>query len=95
MSNFQYFQGVLGDFLEQLINFGEPRGQEHLAANLEKQMLQGAILTKSSETGYPMFSYQPQDWKDELPLMNASSMVSELDTGCPVSASHRPTRRCV
>ena len=75
---FPVLSGVLGDFLEQLLNLDQPRGQEHLAANLEKRMLEGAILTKNSETGYPMFSYQPQDWKDELPLMNTSSMVSEL-----------------
>ena len=76
---FPVLSGVLGDFLEQLINFGEPRGQEHLATNLERQILGGAIFTKNSETGYPMFSYQPQGWRGEdLPLMNTSSMVSEL-----------------
>ena len=27
---------------------------------------------------YPLFSYRPDGWKYDLPLMNASSMVSEL-----------------
>ena len=76
---FPVLSGVLGDFLEQLINFGEPRGQEDLAANLEKKMLGGAIHTKNSETGYPSFFYQQQEWRSEdIPLMNSSSMVSEL-----------------
>ena len=76
--SFPTLPGVLSDFLKQLLNLDEPKGQEDLAANLEQQMLGGAILTKNSETGYPLFSYQPQDWTEDLPLMNASSMVSEL-----------------
>ena len=74
--------GVLADFLEQLVGIGEPREQRsnkgNLAANLEQQILKGAIHSKNSETGYPMFSYQPQGWRGDLPLMNTSSMVSEL-----------------
>ena len=76
---FPTLSGILADFLEQLINFGEPRGQEDLAANLEQQILRGVIHSKNSETGYPMFSYQPRGWRGEdLPLINTSSMVSEL-----------------
>ena len=71
--------GVLADFLAQLIEFGEPRGQEDLAANIERQILRGEIRIENSEAGYPMFFYQPQGWRGEyLPLMNTSSMVSEL-----------------
>ena len=78
---FPTLSGILADFLEQLINFGEPRGQEDLAANIERQILGGTIHSKNSETGYPMFSYQPRGWRGEdLPLMNTSSMVSELAT---------------
>ena len=29
-------------------------------------------------TGYPTFTYRPRDWKKDLPLMQSSSMVSEL-----------------
>ena len=74
--------GVLADFLEQLVGIGELRGQrdnkENLAASLEQQILKGQIRSEASVTGYPMFSYQPQGWGEDLPLMNTSSMVSEL-----------------
>ena len=74
--------GVLADFLEQLVGLSEPRrrhtNKNNLAANLEQQILKGKIHSENSETGYPMFSYQPNDWKGDLPLMNSSSMVSEL-----------------
>ena len=75
--------GVLADFLEQLVGLGEPRRRQrsnkgNLAANLEQQILKGEIHSENSETGYPMFSYQPQEWREDLPLMNSSSMVSEL-----------------
>jgi len=74
--------GVLADFLENLVGLSEPRRQrnnkENLAVNLERQILKGAIHSDDSETGYPMFSYQPEGWREDLPLMNTSSMVSEL-----------------
>ena len=75
--------GVLADFLENLVELGDlPRrrrnNKENLAANLEQRILKGAIHSEDSVTGYPMFSYQPQGWGEDLPLMNASSMVSEL-----------------
>ena len=74
--------GVLADFLERLVGLGElPRRsnkKRNLAAGLEQRILSGEIRSKDSETGYPMFSYLPQGWRTELPLMNASSMVSEL-----------------
>ncbi len=74
--------GVLADFLENLVGLGEPRRRRdnkgNLATNLEQQILKGQIHSQNSETGYPMFSYQPQGWREDLPLMNVSSMVSEL-----------------
>lgn len=74
--------GVLADFLEQLVKLGEPRRRRNnkgnLAVDLEQQILSGEIQRKDSETGYPMFSYLPRGWHTDLPLMNASSMVSEL-----------------
>ncbi len=76
---FPTLSGVLTDFLQQLVDFDEPRGQVDLAAKLEREILGGTVQSKKSETGYPLFSYQPQDWTGEnLPLMNTSSMVSEL-----------------
>ena len=35
-------------------------------------------IDKSEVIDYPHFTYTPKGWKDSLPLMNASSMVSEL-----------------
>ena len=75
---FPTLPGVLSDFLKQLLNLDEPKGQEDLAANIERQILGGTIHSKNSETGYPMFTYEPQDGLEDLPLMNTSSMVTEL-----------------
>ena len=76
--------GVLADFLEQLVALGDSSGRrrrgrgENLAERLEKHILKGAIRKDNSETGYPIFSYRPAGWKQDLLLMNSSSMVSEL-----------------
>ena len=72
--------GVLADFLGQLVGLSErsTHVQGNLGKSIEQQILKGLIRNKDSETGYPMFSYQPQGWTEDLPLMNASSMVSEL-----------------
>lgn len=74
--------GVLADFLEHLIALdGRTRkGKlgEQLAQYLEKDILDGSVHTEHSETGYPSFTYLPKKWKQSLPLMNTSSMVSEL-----------------
>ncbi len=77
--------GVLADFLEQLINLDSHTYQGHwphrwndLGDQIEKSVLDGTVHIQRSETGYPRFTYRPEGWKDDLPLMNASSMVSEL-----------------
>ena len=75
--------GVLADFLEQLIELGDiPRRRSNLdsalAKRLEIEILGGAVRSERSETGYPSFYYRPDGWKGDLPLMNTSSMVSEL-----------------
>ena len=75
--------GVLADFLEQLIDLGRPRyphgkSQDH-GTRIEKAILGGSVRMERSEiTNYPHFAYRPDGWEDDLPLMNASSMVSEL-----------------
>ena len=76
--------GVLSDFLLQLLSLGndeslnrEARGTD-LSTNIEERMLLGTIQTDRSNRLYPIFSYMPHGWKKELPLMNSSSMVSEL-----------------
>ena len=57
--------------------FARPGGL--LAGKIEEAILGGAVRVDRSETiDYPYFSYQPKGWKNALPLMNASSMVSEL-----------------
>ena len=77
--------GVLADFLETLIELDDaPRGRRgspgrrYLARRLEEEILGGAVAIKASDTGYPSFHYRPDGWKSDLPLMNTSSMVSEL-----------------
>ena len=75
--------GVVADFIEQLLELGDlssrrERLNENLSRNLEKEILNGSIRAENSETGYPVFSYRPTGWQEDLPLMNTSSMVSEL-----------------
>lgn len=82
--------GVLADFLRQLIALGDRRGwrrrgwkrrgREALATKLERTILKGDVRHEESaeSESYPLFSYRPTGWKDSLPLMHASSMVSEL-----------------
>ena len=75
--------GVLGDFLEQLLGFGDSASSRskvswNLPQRLEQDILSGLVREEQSATGYPIFSYQPAGRKEEIPLMQASSMVSEL-----------------
>ena len=76
--------GVLADFLSELIAMSEKRRRTRrrmatdLAKRLEETILDGAVSLERSETGYPSFAYRPSGWKDDLPLMRTSSMVSEL-----------------
>ena len=75
--------GVLADFLEQLVTFRDPPWKERkhgwlLAATLEEEVLKGQVHESRSPAGYPVFSYRPVGRKEIIPLMQASSMVSEL-----------------
>ena len=76
--------GFLADFLQQLIELDRPmhRRREALhdvATRIEEAILGGSVLINRSEvTGYPHFAYRPDGWKNDLPLMYTSSMVSEL-----------------
>ena len=76
--------GVWADFLSQLLSIdgarfrksGQNRGDP--GAKIEK-MLSGEIgMERGEAAGYPHFFFRPDNWKTSLPLMNASSMVSEL-----------------
>jgi len=75
--------GVLADFLERLIRLGDlprrrSRGDVELSERLEREVLRGAIVLEESAIGYPEFYYRPEGWERDIPLMNSSSMVSEL-----------------
>lgn len=90
-SNIPVLSGVLADFLSQLIGLsgeqvrgwnrsahGHPQRSKKLASRIERDVLKGAVQMESAETGYPSFDFRPVGWSDPLPLMRASSMVSEL-----------------
>lgn len=73
--------GVLADFLEQLIGLGGRREgdvEKTLARQIERDILQGEVRMGETLVGYPEFFYRPEGWKDDLRLVNTSSMVSEL-----------------
>ena len=78
--------GVMADFLEQLIEIDEPtprepRHRDDHGAKIESTILRGTVeIDRAAMTGYPQFAYRPAGWKGNrrLPLMTASSMVSEL-----------------
>ena len=89
-ANVPMLSGVLTDFLTLLIGIGDKRRQRprrrkttgptepELAEPLEDGLLQGTVRMETSDTGYPRFAYRPKGWQHDLPLMRASSMVSEL-----------------
>ncbi len=75
--------GVHSDFLEGLVGLGSTTARSDnadlpLSARLEQEILRGEIGIESNPVGYPAFFYRPDGWQSDLPLMNASSMVSEL-----------------
>lgn len=71
--------GVLADFLEKLIDLPEARSRYgKIVEVMESDLLGGSVESTKSDAGYPSFSYLPSGWTNGLPLMNASSMVSEL-----------------
>ena len=78
--------GVLADFLQQLIELNRPPYPRHkprhdLSTQIEQAILDGSVRIQGlGLIDYPSFTYLPKGWKqeDDLPLMNASSMVSEL-----------------
>ena len=77
--------GVLADFLNELIAIGgdyppsrRRKGASELATPFERNLLQGAVLLRRNQANYPSFTYRPEDWDEDMPLMRTSSMVSEL-----------------
>ena len=81
--------GALADFLRQLMQIDQVphhTGHEtrHAAAHdvsrpIEQKILHGAVgIERSALINYPHFTYRPDGWKEDLPLLHASSMVSDL-----------------
>ncbi|MXY53201.1 MAG: AAA family ATPase [Gammaproteobacteria bacterium] len=78
--------GVMADFLDVLVSHvsqlnrwpGRSEGTPELAEGIEQRVLNGRVQVNAGEVGYPAFSYRPSGWRQDLPLMRASSMVSEL-----------------
>ncbi len=73
--------GVLADFLEKLIKIepylkSQPKS-ERLSSEIENRILGGKVKIRR-EFNYPSFVFRPNSWKDELALLNSSSMISEL-----------------
>ena len=76
--------GVLADFLNELITIGgdyprrRRKGMSAFATLLERNLLQGAVRLRRNQANYPSFTYHPEGWDEDLPLMRTSSMISEL-----------------
>ena len=81
--------GVLSDFLQELIALGrgqnrrrrvsKPEHRHNMDEQIEASILDGSVhIDRSGIVGYPHFLYRPKGWKDDLPLIHASSMVSEI-----------------
>ena len=76
--------GVLGDFMEEIVFLASEivppkRGvRDDLALQLENALIGGEIRVDRTQIDYPSLIYRPHAWTRDLPLMNASSMISEL-----------------
>ncbi len=83
--------GVLGDFLNQLGEMSardresstlgsrhKEAGTEANAGSLERAVLKGAVELHDVGSGSARFDFRPNGWSDTLPLIHASSMISEL-----------------
>ena len=78
-SNTPMLSGGLADFLEHLVQMPVERSQQYgHAERLEQRILRGIIRAERTASDYNEFFYRPKGWKSDLPLMRASSMVSEL-----------------
>ena len=86
-SSIPTLSGILSDFLRKLISLAEKQkldqkpkelyGSE-FAENIERRVLDGRVAVEGGDINYPRFSWRPRRWDRALPLLNVSSMVSEL-----------------
>lgn len=74
--------GVKVDFLRQLLGLARLDSQTRNSSpsEIEEEILKGLIFINTvEEVQFPRFSYKPTNWiGQDLPLKNASSMVSEV-----------------
>ena len=76
------FSGMIGDFLEQIVQYKERKGSSKIsrvAKQLETELLEGKIEVKRAmPEAYPEFLYRPEQAKEGLRMSHSSAMVSEL-----------------
>ena len=77
--------GLMALFLELLTGLDKQETRQNheisksLSEGIENSILGGKVRNRNSVSiDYPRLAYIPNGWYDELSLMNASSMVSEL-----------------
>ena len=77
------FSGMIGDFLEQIVNYKERDGSSkeisRVAEQLETELLEGKIeIKRPTPKAYPEFLYRPNQAEEALRMSHSSAMVSEL-----------------
>ena len=77
------FSGMIGDFLEQIVQYKERDGSSkeisRVAEQLETELLEGKIEVKRpTPEAYPEFLYRPNQSEEALRMSHSSAMVSEL-----------------
>ena len=77
------FSGMIADFLEQIVSYGEYNNSseevEGIAKRLEDELLGGEIGVNRPIPGVsPEFLYRPEQAEEGLRMSHASAMVSEL-----------------
>lgn len=77
------FSGMIGDFLEQIVQYTERDESSddirHVAEQLEMELLEGKIEVKRAvPEAYPEFLYRPDQSEEALRMSHSSAMVSEL-----------------
>ena len=76
--------GVMADFFTDLARLSRADARNHeslsakLAERLEEKLLGGRIRVDDGQVGNPAISYRPSGWQNDLSLIRASSMVTEL-----------------
>lgn len=81
--------GVLADFLEHMVAFDRTRlrysspskgkMRHNYGRKMEAEILGGSVhVDRSGPTGHPRIKYRPKGWKEDLPLIRVSSMVTEI-----------------